>query len=178
VPSGTRADWIFRRSSEVITNTIDLSAFEDVELVEESDDEEKLNDMSAFETVLVKYGSVIKRCSGQTFIFNEKTGMWCSAREDAIGAWYRMCQDALKGSKYGTQVRLLQGGLSVSLTPHSMIRSGTSRRSSVCVRRFRTLRTFSIKVTRRVSESCSSRIVSGTLRRVYVSLSAPSTFSR
>jgi len=31
-----------------------------------------------------------------------------SRREDVMGAWFRMCQDALEGTKYGTQVRLQQ----------------------------------------------------------------------
>ncbi len=49
-------------SSEPIVNPIDLSSFEDVELVEEEEDGDKLNDMTAFMIVHEKYRSIIKRC--------------------------------------------------------------------------------------------------------------------
>lgn len=93
--TGYSLDWCEKTMDEAI----DLSGFVSTET---------LNDMTAFQKVTEKFGTIIKRFQGSTLIFNEANGIWSSKREDVLGLWYKLCQDTLTGTDYGTQVKKQQ----------------------------------------------------------------------
>jgi hypothetical protein len=79
-----------------------------IEKSEKKADEEPLNDKTAFEKVISKFGSIVKRYQSSTMIFNETNGIWLSKHEDVLGLWYKLCQEVLSGTNYGTQVKKQQ----------------------------------------------------------------------
>ena len=79
-----------------------------IEKTKKKDDEEPLNDKTAFEKVILKFGSIVKRYQSSTMIFNESNGIWFSKHEDVLGLWYKLCQEVLSGTNYGTQVKKQQ----------------------------------------------------------------------
>lgn len=77
--------------------------------IEKSEKEtETLNDKSAFEKVISKFGTIVKRYQSSTMIFNEANGVWLSKHEDVLGMWYKLCQEVLVDTNYGTQVKKQQ----------------------------------------------------------------------
>jgi hypothetical protein len=95
--TGYRIKWI----SKPFDHALDLS---ECEIPVDQD----LNDMSAFELVIKKFSNIIKKCQNTIMIFNGDTGIWSTDHKDTMGLWYKLCQDALRGTKYGTQVKSQQ----------------------------------------------------------------------